>query len=778
MKREREDHSQIYEFGPFRLDTGQRVLWRDGKLLALAPKVFDTLLVLVQRNGQIVEKSELMDAVWPDAFVEENNLNHNISAIRKVLDDGEEGITYIQTVQRRGYRFKAEVSNPEPETPEPKEPEISSQTAVPEREISMTEADSFQEPSTPIPVSASGRSGMAVSTAVPSRGNGRVTNLLSTSTRARRISLVGGISLAAGILTVAVIVMVRPIRKKEAPNNPAVIPTVTQGKYLAVLPFKVSGDPSLNYIAEGLRDALSDRLRQAHSFHVASASSAERAGTNGTLDGIAHRLGANLLVEGTLRGNSSNLSLAVTVHDVPDARLIWNAQFNGSTREILTLEDTVYSKLLAALNPSSSRQAPGPHAHVPTEDVEAYDLYLRGKDAMRQRQNPQNVLSAIHYYQGALKKDPGFANAYAATAEASLEMYRQSRGRFWAEKAVNAAKEAARLNDNLAEAHFALGSVYQATGQPEMAVAEDRRGLELDPNSDNGFRQLGNAHLSLGRNNEALDAYKKATEIDPYYWFNFNVLGNAYFQTGNYRAALSAFHQVTKLDPDNAYGYDNIGAVYIVQGRWAEAVPVYQKALRLQPGFVAYSNLGTACFYLKQYHRAAAMFEKAVAMSPSDQVVLGNLADAYRWSGQLEKAAAAYDRAIASAYRDLQVDPRNATALESLALYYAKKGDGQQAVEFIRRARAIDSSNVQFIYNEATVMALAGHPNEAVAALKEAFDRGYPRAEANQDPELATLRRLPEFEKLMHQGLGSGNDGAPAGMLHASAGPAKRREYQ
>src|SRR5215468_10580329 len=97
----------IYEFGPFRLDVAERLLLRDGEVVPLQPKVFDLLLALVERHGRLVEKEELMTAVWPDTFVEEANIASNISILRKTLS--ENGERLIETVPKRGYRFVAEV---------------------------------------------------------------------------------------------------------------------------------------------------------------------------------------------------------------------------------------------------------------------------------------------------------------------------------------------------------------------------------------------------------------------------------------------------------------------------------------------------------------------------------------------------------------------------------------------------------------------------------------------------------------------------------------------
>lgn len=99
----------LYEFGPFRLDVSEHLLWRDGKPVTIAPSVFDTLVALVERHGRLVLKEELLKIVWPDSFVEEGNLTNNISILRKALGEGAGEHRYIETVPRRGYRFVAAV---------------------------------------------------------------------------------------------------------------------------------------------------------------------------------------------------------------------------------------------------------------------------------------------------------------------------------------------------------------------------------------------------------------------------------------------------------------------------------------------------------------------------------------------------------------------------------------------------------------------------------------------------------------------------------------------
>ena len=118
--------TQIYEFAEFSLDAAKRLLLRRSEPVALTPRVFDTLLYLVQHEGRVLEKEELMRAIWPDSFVEENNLTQNISTIRQVLGESRGENRYIVTVPGRGYRFVAEVkTNTERSVTPPSSPDKS-----------------------------------------------------------------------------------------------------------------------------------------------------------------------------------------------------------------------------------------------------------------------------------------------------------------------------------------------------------------------------------------------------------------------------------------------------------------------------------------------------------------------------------------------------------------------------------------------------------------------------------------------------------------------------
>jgi len=387
----------------------------------------------------------------------------------------------------------------------------------------------------------------------------------------------------------------------------------------------------------------------------------------------------------------------------------------------------------------------------PTENTNAYDLYLKGRDALRGTAGTRDIESAVSLFESALRNDSGFALAYTGLADADLRLYKSSKDPLYAEKAVGAAQKAASLNSNLPEVHLSLGSVYTATGKSAEAVVELQKALALAPNSDDAYRRLGDVYRAGGHKSDAIAAYQSAVNANPYYWSNHNTLGGAYFQFGESDKALQEYQKVSELAADNPIGYQNLGAVYFRLGKWNDAITAFQKSLDIQPDATVYADIGTAEFFLKRYDDSIKMFEKAVELSPRDEELMGDLADAHRAAGHKDQANTAYDKAIQLAFEQLQVNPKLAAVTGHLGLYYAKKGDAAHALAYIKQARSLDPEDLQILYYQVEVDSLAGHPQEAIPTLRQAFKKGYSPEEAMSDPELGSLKSLPEFTKLVNE---------------------------
>jgi eukaryotic-like serine/threonine-protein kinase len=531
------------------------------------------------------------------------------------------------------------------------------------------------------------------------------------------------------------------------------IPALKQGKYVALLPLKLVGDQkALGYVADGIQEALAAKLFQLKEVHLASADAVEKAAAKDLpLSKLAHELGVNLVLQGSVQGNSDKFRVTLGLDDATTGKRVWSKEFTGAPGDVLTLEDEIYGTVATALalKPSDEEQARiGAH---PTEDVKAYDLYLQGRNTLRNGHGQDAYKQAVGLFEQAIDKDSNFALAYTGLADSSIRMYNETKDGLWAQKATLAAQHAEQLSNNLPEVHLALGSVYATTGKNSEAVSELKRALALAPNSDEAYRNLGDAYGHSGQSDEAIAAFQKAVDANPYNWQNHIALGNAYFGIGDNVKALAEYQKVTELATDNPMGYTDIGSVYLREGKWGEAIPQFQKALALAPDSSTYSDLGTAYFFLKNYDQSTKMYEKAVEMTPNSEELLGNLGDSYRWSGHSDQAAAAYSKAISLAFQQLRVNPRSSTIMGDLGLLYAKKGDASNAVQYTNQARAINPDDVQLRYSEAQVKTLIGQPEEALKSLRLALEKGYSAQEAWNDPELQKLQALPQFSKLVNE---------------------------
>jgi eukaryotic-like serine/threonine-protein kinase len=527
------------------------------------------------------------------------------------------------------------------------------------------------------------------------------------------------------------------------------IPPISSGRFVAVLPLQILGDQGqLGYLAQGIQEALSAKLFQLKGVHVTSSDAAAKADQKQSLQKIARNLGANMLMQGMIQGNGDKIRIILNLEDVANGKRVWSQQFDGVAADLFTLEDQIYAQVVTAMDVSPTNEENATAQARPTDNVAAYDLYLRGRNALR-GDDVKNTQAALDFFDQALKQDPRFALGYTGVAQASLRMYEYKKDAFWTQKALAAAQQAQQLNDKLPEVHYMLGAVYRTTGKYSEAIAELNRAQTLAPNSDDVYRRLGSAYLASGNAPRAIEAYQKAIELNPYYWVNQNSLGRSYYQVGEYQKALDAFEKASQLEPDVNTPLENAGGVLVEQAKYDQAIAYLERAIKIEPDSAGYSNLGTAYLSLKRFTEASQIYEKAVALDPTNMTLTENLAEAYHLSGQADKAQATHQQAIALGYKELQTNPRDAGVMAEMALAYAKIGKTQEATDFILRARAQDKDNVDIIYTETQVYSLTGKPSQALVSLQEALEKHLPAESVATDPALDSLHGNPAYESLI-----------------------------
>ena len=522
----------------------------------------------------------------------------------------------------------------------------------------------------------------------------------------------------------------------------------TDARFVAVLPFSVVGDtPNADPLALGLTDSLSARLFQWQNVRMPATAAVERVG-NFPLKRIGRELGVNIVVRGSVQTDGAKVQVNLKIEDVAAEKILKQEVLSGTRARYPELQDRVYATVVSALDLQSGKSRPSQPVNVASTNPEAADLFWKARRKMSQQRSVEDVREAIGYYEQSIKLDPAFARASAFLSNAYVVLFRYTRDKIDADKAVFHGEQACRLDAGAAYAHFALGYAYSEIGQTPAAISETRRALELDPNSADGHRKLGRIYQDSGDKKSALDAFQRALEINPHDWNSNLQLAAAYFRYADTLNALQYYKRVTEQVPERAEGFQGLGTIYLQMGDFAQGQVAYEKALSIQKRAANYSGLGTAYQYQGRYADAIQMFQKAIEIAPKQELNYGNLGDSYRLSGKQAEARKAYQQAIALAHADLATNPKSAAALGSLALYYARLGDKEQALEYIDRARAADPDNVNLQYNEALVRSEVGQSKEALKALEQAIKGGYSWKVAEAEPDFHSLRNDPQFRSL------------------------------
>jgi TolB-like protein/DNA-binding winged helix-turn-helix (wHTH) protein/tetratricopeptide (TPR) repeat protein len=524
----------VYEFGPFHFDSAQHLLFQNDQVIQLAPKAAETLAVLVENHGQLVEKEQLMKAVWPDTFVEDANLTVHISALRRLFQDhanasGDEG--YIETVPRRGYRFVAPVL---------------------ERRPALE-----QIPQSP------------------------VVGRLDAEPRSRALMLRFAV---AGFC--AIVLLTVGILLKQQGNLFGFVPA-RHIHSVAVLPLQnLSGDPSQEYLADGLTEALVTDLAQVRSLRVISRTSIMTyKGTKKKLPEIARELNVDAVVEGSVMRSGDHVQVTAQLIEAPTDTHLWAETYEGSQRDLLVLQNrmaqAIVQQVRVALTPEEKLRLATIHIVSP----ESHEDYLQGRYFWNRR-TPAALLSSIELYEKATRADPNSAEAYAAMAIAYVTMVAtdQFPPQEMEGKAKAAAEKARSLDETLAEPHVALGllkavSDYDWNG----SFAEFERAIQLDPSYAVAHHWYGYVLEFRGRFDDALREVHKAQELDPLNLAEQESPAQVLYWSRKYDECVAQSRKTLELDPNFFYSHMFMGDCLAQLKRYDEAISEFRETLRITP---------------------------------------------------------------------------------------------------------------------------------------------------------------------------------------------------
>jgi TolB-like protein/Tfp pilus assembly protein PilF len=386
-----------------------------------------------------------------------------------------------------------------------------------------------------------------------------------------------------------------------APNNQG-RSVALPGKSLAVLPFaNLSGNPENAYFAAGIQDEIITRLAKIGELKVVSCLSTQRFKTSpDDLPAIAKQLGVANVLQGSVQRTADEVRVNVQLVRAESDTHLWADTFDRKLTDIFGVESEIAKTIAETLRAKLSGSEERAISASPTADLEAHELYLKGR-YLWNRRTAENLKKALNYFQQAVEKDPNYALAYAGIADTYSVMPAYSAGspQDCLPRAKTAAEKALELDDSLAEAHASLGFVLIHYFDIAASTKEFERAIELNPNYPTAHHWYGRATLLLtGQFDHAIAEAKRAVELDPVSPILRADLGGAYMIARRYDEAIEQLRDTLQTDPEFYWAHRYLGVTLELKGATTEAIAEYQKAYELSDdptmlAFVAHAEAST-----------------------------------------------------------------------------------------------------------------------------------------------------------------------------------------
>jgi TolB-like protein/Tfp pilus assembly protein PilF len=357
-----------------------------------------------------------------------------------------------------------------------------------------------------------------------------------------------------------------------------------------VLPFEnLTGDPSQDYLVDGMTDALTSTLAQAGGFHVVSRTSATRyRAAKISLPAIAQELNVDAVLEGSVLRSGQDLRVTAQLIDAATDRHIWARSYEGELGEVRKLQNEIAAAIATALQSRVASLTPARAGITPRVHPDAHDAYVNGVLAMG-RQTYEGFRNAVSYFEDAIAREPDFAAAHATLAQAQLQLLYVGplSPREVIPKAEAAVHRALRLDDTLVQAHRTLGTILSNFyWRWEEGEREFQRARTLAARSNDHSTGGGEAMrlTRAGRIDEAIAQSEAASKQDPRS-FNAHVnAATAYRSAGQYDRALARFRHALEIDPASTRGHFQLGVTFVMMGRPADAIGELETAVATSRG--------------------------------------------------------------------------------------------------------------------------------------------------------------------------------------------------
>ena len=419
---------------------------------------------------------------------------------------------------------------------------------------------------------------------------------------------------------------------------------------VAVLPFlNLSADPENEFFADGITEDVIAQLSRIRSLKVISRTSVMPfKKREQSLREIGVTLDVATLLEGSVRRAGSRVRIVAQLIDSETDRHLWAETYDRDLTDIFAIQSDVALQIAGALEAELSSEERSRIRKPPTEDLEAYQLYLQGRHCIL-RWTQEGVDQGLKHLEEAIARDPKYALAYATIAQTYTDIGLGVAGSLPAEEAFRRAKaavaRAVELDPNLAEAHASLGHLsYVCDYDWAGAEQELKRAIELNPNSGEAYDFYGLMLSALERYDEAAEMQRRAHELDPLA-HRIDIV-TTYLRAGRYDEALQGVTRVLEVEPHLAMAHATLGWVHLLTGKPDPGIASLQKALELSPGSTLYlAQLGQAFALVGRTEQAREVLRQLEGLSRQRYVSPYHMAYVYTGLGEHDRAMDWLERA-------------------------------------------------------------------------------------------------------------------------------------
>ena len=543
----------VVKFAEFELDGGRYELRRGDRVLKLEKIPMELLTLLLERNGQLVTRDEIVEKIWgKDVFLDtEHGINTAIRKIRQTLGDDPENPRFVQTVTGKGYRF------------------IASTSAIPAKGNGSAVT------------SAAGLADEQLLATQPAELDSNVRAITSVASateegpRGGRTIQIAGLALIAvvGVAAVAFGLNLRGVRERLFSSSAR--PRI---RSLAVLPLEnLSADPAQEYFADGMTDELITMLAKNPELRVVSRTSVmQYKKVHRPLADVARELGVDGILEGSVERSGNRVHINTQLIYAPQDRHLWAESYNRDLNDLASLQTELAQTVARQVGFSTTVGTPAARHISP----EAHDAYLLGRYYFVAGQTEK----ARESFLKAIRLQPDYAAAHASLADSYFaEMVFGAPKQEFQEamtKGEQSARQAVALDESDAQAHLTMAAFNLLFAWDfKAAERESARSIELNPGDSEAHYMRYNVLLALQRLPDAVVEARKSMELDPR--SRPETLGDALLRAGQYDAAISELRARAEVLPDNEGIHEVLATVYWQKGLLAESI--HEEALKYVP---------------------------------------------------------------------------------------------------------------------------------------------------------------------------------------------------